>query len=202
VFFPIDCVLSTVAEGAGGEVVEVATVGNEGMAGISVFLGVGSSATLQTFAQISGDVLVLRAEDFTAHLQANARLRDVMGRYTQALLTQISQSAACNRLHPAQERMARWLLMTHDRVGKDEFELTQQFLAQMLGVRRSTISEIANELQTEGLIEYARGRIVIRRRAGLEERSCECYQLIRAEYSRLLPVPADPDAQPLEQSYR
>ena len=82
--------------------------------------------------------------------------------------------------------MARWLLMTHDRVGRDEFELTQQFLAQMLGVRRPTVSQIATELQTEGLIEYTRGHVMIRKRAGLEERSCECYQIIRAEYSRLL----------------
>jgi CRP-like cAMP-binding protein len=136
---------------------------------------------------VSGDALVLRAQQFRTHLDASPRLREVMGHYTQGLLTQIAQTAACNRLHPAEERMARWLLMTHDRVARDEFELTQEFLAQMLGVRRPTVSEIANELQREGLIEYLRGRLVIRERARLEERSCECYGIIRAEYARLLP---------------
>jgi len=189
VFFPVDCVLSTLAQGAGGDMVEVATVGNEGLAGISVFLGVNSSSTLETFAQISGDALVIRSGDFRSHIDASARLREVLGSYTQALLAQISQSAACNRLHPAEERMARWLLMTHDRVGADRFDLTQEFMAQMLGVRRATVSEVANELQLQGLIQYSRGAIEIRNRAVLEERSCECYRLIRDEYSRLLPTP-------------
>jgi CRP-like cAMP-binding protein len=190
VFFPLNCVLSTVAEGARGDPVEVATIGNEGMSGIAVFLGAGSMSTLETFTQVPGDALVLRAVDFRRHIDAMPRLRDVMGLYTQALLTQVSQAAACNRLHPADERMARWLLMTHDRVQNDDFELTQDFLAQMLGVRRATVSEIASELQSEGLIAYARGRISVRKRAELEELSCECYEIIRREYARLLPAPA------------
>jgi len=186
VYFPLSCVLSMVAEGAAGEVVEVATVGNEGMVGVSLFLGVDRSTTLQTFAQVPGDALVMRARDFSAHVRASARLAEIMGRYTQALLTQISQSSACNRMHAAEERCARWLLMTHDRVHRDEFELTHEFLAQMLGVRRATVSEVAGVLQAAGVIRYSRGRVTVLDRSALEERSCECYRVIRDEYTRLL----------------
>jgi CRP-like cAMP-binding protein len=186
VFFPLTCVLSTVAQGAEGESVEVATIGNEGMAGVPVFLGSPVSATLETFAQIDGEALVMRAKDFRAHLADCPRLVEIMGRYTQALLSQIAQASACNRMHPADERCARWLLMTHDRVERDEFELTQEFLAQMLGVRRATVSEVANALQSEGIIRYSRGRMTILNREALLERSCECYRIIRDEYERLL----------------
>ena len=189
VYFPLSCVLSTVAEGAGGEIVEVATIGNEGMEGVSLFLGVDRSTTLQTFAQVPGEALVMRARDFSAHVKASARLAEIMGRYTQALLTQISQSGACNRMHAAEERCARWLLMTHDRVHRDEFELTHEFLAHMLGVRRATVSEVAGVLQAAGIIQYSRGSITILDRLALEERSCECYRLIRDEYTRLLAQP-------------
>lgn len=188
VHFPLSCVLSTVAEGAEGEIVEVATIGNEGMAGLGVFLGVDRSATLQTFTQVAGDALCMRARDFRAHLKNSSRLVQIMGCYTQALLTQISQASACNRMHPAEERLARWILMTHDRVGRDEFGLTHEFAAQMLGVRRATVSEIAVALQAAQIIRYARGTITILDRAALEERSCECYRIIREEYARLLPT--------------
>jgi CRP-like cAMP-binding protein len=187
VYFPLNCVLSTVAEGASGDAVEVATIGNEGMAGISVFLGVDTSGTLQTFAQVGGNALTMRAREFRAHLQSIPRLMQIMGAYTQALLTQIAQSSACNRLHPVEERYARWLLMTHDRVVRDEFELTQEFMAQMLGVRRATVGEEAAALQEARIIQYARGVVSILDRAALEERSCECYRIIRDEYARLLP---------------
>jgi CRP-like cAMP-binding protein len=186
VYFPLSCVLSTVAEGASGEMVEVATIGREGMSGISVYLGVNSSSNLETFAQIAGEALSMRAREFRAHLAREARLAQIMGAYTQAMLTQISQASACNRMHPAQERCARWLLMTHDRVGRDEFELTHQFLAQMLGVRRATVSEIAGALQEEGIIRYVRGAMTILDRRALESHSCECYRIIRDEYTRLL----------------
>ncbi len=186
VYFPLSCVLSTVAEGASGEVVEVATVGREGMSGISVYLGVSSASNLETFAQIRGEALSMRARDFQAHLERETRLVQIMGCYTQAMFTQISQASACNRMHPAQERCARWLLMTHDRVMQDQFELTHEFLAQMLGVRRATVSEIAGALQDAGIIRYARGTMTILDRAALEERSCECYRIIRDEYARLL----------------
>lgn len=186
VYFPVSCVLSTVARGASGEVVEVATIGREGMSGVSLYLGVDTTATLETFAQIPGDAFSMRARDFRAHLNEIPRFFQVMGRYTQALFTQISQASACNRMHAAEERCARWLLMSHDRVGSDEFELTHEFLAQMLGTRRATVSEIASALQTAGTIRYARGRIEILDRPSLEQRSCECYRIIRDEYARLL----------------
>src|SRR5690349_15511783 len=179
VHFPITCVLSTVALGAAGEAVEVATIGNEGMAGLPVFLGNSAISTLETFAQVPGDSLVMRARDFRVHLEASARLREIMGNYTQALLAQIAQSAACNRLHGAEERCARWLLMTHDRVRADDFDLTQEFLAQMLGVRRGTVSEVANALQSDGIIRYSRGAITIVNRDALIDRSCECYAIVR-----------------------
>ncbi len=186
VCFPIDCLLSTVAQDGDGEVVEVATIGNEGMVGIGVFLGVTSTPTLETFTQVAGAALCMRSRDFREHVKTDARMTQIMGLYTQALLTQIAQAAACNRVHPAEERCARWLLMTHDRVQRDEFELTHEFLAQMLGVRRATVSEVAASLQEADVIRYARGVITITDRTGLEERSCECYRIIRDEYRRLL----------------
>lgn len=172
--------------GREGEVVEVAAIGNEGMAGLPVFLGAPSTETLETFTQVDGQALAMRAKDFCAHLDAIPRLKDVMGLYTQALLSHIAQASACNRMHPADERCARWLLMTHDRVARDELVLTQEFLAQMLGVRRATVSEVANALQSDGIIRYSRGSMTILNREALVERSCEWYRIIRDEYERLL----------------
>jgi hypothetical protein len=128
----------------------------------------------------------MRARDFRGHLRLNGSLSQLMGLYTQALLTQISQASACNRMHPAEERCARWLLMTRDRVHRDEFELTHEFLTQMLGVRRATVTEIAGALQEANVIRYTRGIITVLDLAGLEEHSCECYRIIRDEYTRLL----------------
>jgi hypothetical protein len=189
VHFPLTCVFSTVAAGAEGEMVEVATVGNEGMAGLSVFLGVDTAPSLETFAQLPGQLLWMRAKEFRAHLKQDARLAQIMGCYTQALLTQLAQSSACNRMHAADLRCARWLLMTHDRVGRSAFSLTQEFIAQMLGVRRATVSEIATSLQAASVIRYSRGTIEILDRRSLERRACECYRIIRSAYARLLPRP-------------
>jgi len=187
IYFPVSCVLSTVAEGAANQTVEVATIGNEGMAGLPVFLGADSTSTLDTFVQVAGEALWMRARAFRSQLQRIGSLTQLLGRYTQALLTQISQASACNRMHPTQERCARWLLMTHDRVLRDEFELTHEFLAQMLGVRRATVGDVAAELQAAGVIRYSRGTLTILDRAALQERACECYRIIRDEYERLLP---------------
>src|SRR5262249_35668910 len=141
VYFPLSCIISTVAHCASHETVEVATIGNEGMEGLPVFLGNSSTATLESFVQVPGDSLSMPSRAFQTHLAREKTLGTIMGHYTQALLTQISQASACNRIHAAEERCARWLLMSHDRVHRDEFELTQEFLAQMLGVRRATVSE-------------------------------------------------------------
>jgi Crp-like helix-turn-helix protein len=188
VVFPLTAVLSTLAHGAEDQLVEVATVGNEGMAGIGVFLGAESSGNLETVAQVPGECLLMRTRDFRKHIDSFAELRTVLGLYTQALLSQISQASACNRMHPAEERCARWLLMTHDRVDSNVFGLTQEFLAQMLGVRRATVTSVASTLQDEGIIRYSRGAIEIVDRTRLEDRSCECYGIIRTEYERLLPA--------------
>ena len=178
-------VLSIVAVMADGSAVETATVGNEGMLGIPIFLDTDRSAT-QAFCQVRGQSLRMRSADFRRHLNAETKLRSILNRYTQALFTQIAQSAACNRLHAVRERMARWLLQTHDRVGLDEFSLTQDFMSQMLGVRRATVTEAAGSLQKDGLIEYAYGRMRIKNRTGIERASCECYAIVRSEFDRLL----------------
>jgi CRP-like cAMP-binding protein len=185
VYFPLSGVHSIVSSSADGGIVEIAAVGNEGMVGIPVFLG-GTSTADEAFCQVPGDLLQMRAARFRKEVHRSLALRTIMLRYTQAFIHQIAQHAACNRLHSIGERCARWLLMTHDRVGVDEFALTQESLAQMLGVRRATVTTAAGMLQHAGLIRYTRGRITIVDRRKLERASCDCYRLIRREYKRLL----------------
>jgi CRP-like cAMP-binding protein len=185
VYFPMSGMHSIVSSGMDGGVVEVATVGNEGMVGIPVFLG-GDSTPEKAFCQVAGDLLRMRAARFRREVRRSLALRRVMLRYTQAFIHQISQHAACNRRHSIIERCARWLLMTRDRVGVDEFVLTQEFLSQMLGVRRATVTIAAGTLQRAGLIRYTRGRMTIVDRKKLERASCDCYRGIRREYNRLL----------------
>jgi len=168
----------------GGGEIEVGTVGNEGMIGLPVFLGSDTTPGL-AFSQVPGQAYRMPTATFRQFLQASSRLTTVLRRYTQAIMIQISQGTGCNRAHSNEQRCARWLLQTHDRVGADEFVLTQEFLAQMLGVRRATVSEVASGLQENGLIEYTRGHIHIVDRARLEATSCGCYQTIRDEYDRM-----------------
>ena len=141
----------------------------------------------RAIAQIAGDAIVIGAADFLDLSNSGGPFQAVLMRYTQALMTQIAQAAACNRVHTLQQRCARWLLMTHDRVEDDTFELTQEFLAMMLGVGRQTVNEAARGLQSAGLIAYSRGRISIHDRPRLETASCDCYHVIRTEFDRLLP---------------
>ena len=185
VYFPETAVVSIVSVMPDGSAVETATVGHEGMVGIPVFLGAGSMAA-QAFAQVPGDALRMSAGDLRAEVRRGGVLPDVLGRYTQALFTHVAQSSACNRLHPVEQRCARWLLATHDAVGADSFEMTHLFLSQMLGVRRATVTEVAGRLQNAGLIEYGRGRIRVVDRPGLEAAACECYGIIRSEFARLM----------------
>lgn len=185
VHFPLSGVFSLVVEMADGLSVEVATVGNEGLVGLPVFLGAESSPH-RAFAQVPGDSLRLPADTFRAELARNGPLHAVLRRYNQALMNQISYSVACNRLHSVEERMCRWLLMTQDRVGADQFLLTQEFFAQMLGVRRPSVTVVAGVLQKAGIIAYARGRVTVLDRERLEASSCECYQVVRDEFDRLL----------------
>lgn len=164
--------------------VEVATIGNEGMIGLPLLLG-GGGTPGECYCQVPGQASRIPRKAFEQLVDDCPTFRRVLLRYTQALITLISQNAACNRVHPVEERCARWLLMTHDRIGADHFVLTQEFLAQMLGVRRPTVSVAAGILQKAGLITYARGLIVITNRKGLEEASCGCYRVIREEFLRL-----------------
>jgi CRP-like cAMP-binding protein len=184
VYFPLDGVISMLAKVEGGLMVEVATVGNEGMIGLPLFLGASATPGV-AFAQIPGDACRMGAARFKECVNGRNGFSGVLHRYTQALMTQISQGTACNRAHNNRQRCARWLLLTHDRVGKDEFPLTQEFLSQMMGVRRATVSEVARELQENGGIEYSRGVIRIVDRPLLEAASCVCYRIIRDEYERM-----------------
>lgn len=185
VFFPDVGVVSMLMSGAEGELIEVATVGREGFVGSSLVLETDEASSI-VFCQVPGAGHRMSASDFCEILQAEPALRRMALRYTQALMTQMAQNAACNRIHDIQERAARWLLMTHDRVDGDVFPLTQEFLAQMLGVRRQAVNIAAGILQQAGLITYTRGVITIVDRPGLESASCECYGVIRDNFERLL----------------
>lgn len=187
VVFPVAAVLSLVSTMSDDRAVEVATVGNEGMIGLPVFLQATMTSAHMAFAQVPGQALVMPAERFSERIDGTGTLHRLLHRYTQALISQIAQGAACGSLHTAEQRACRWLLMTHDRVPGDEFLLTQEFLGQMLAVSRPTVNEVAQLLQDEGLISYARGRMTVLDRGGLERRSCECYGVIAAEFKRLLP---------------
>lgn len=183
-FFPIDCVLSLVATGDGEATVEVATIGREGMTGLPAFLGVPESPN-DCFCQVAGDALRLPAGELRRFLTGDGTLHDILHRYTQATMVQLAQNVACNRLHTTEERCARWLMQTRDRVGADEFLLTQEFMAQMLGVRRPTVSLTAGVLQQAGLIRYTRGRITVLDVEALHQAACDCYDIIQAEHARI-----------------
>jgi CRP-like cAMP-binding protein len=185
VYFPLTAVTAMLATMEDGSSVEIASVGNEGLIGLPVILGT-ESTPMEIFVQIPGKAAVLNARQFRDVGREGGPLRSVVHRYTQALLGQIAQAGACNLLHPVDQRCARWLLMSHDRVPADEFPLTQDFLSQMLGVRRATVTTAANTLQSVGLIRYRRGRVQIVDREGLERASCECYRTIRSEFERLI----------------
>jgi CRP-like cAMP-binding protein len=184
VYFPIDGVHSMLVPVEDDIEIEVGTVGNEGMTGLPVFLGA-DSAPGRALAQVPGEAYRLGVAEFKELIRRPSRVTTVLHRYTQALMVQISQSTACNRVHSNDQRCARWLLQTHDRVGRNEFQLTQEFLGQMMGVRRATVSEVAGKLQAAGIIEYTRGVIRVMDRARLEGVSCTCYGVIRKEYDRM-----------------
>jgi CRP-like cAMP-binding protein len=187
VYFPVNAVVSILTSMQDGPGVEIATIGNEGMVGHPLFLG---SATMpaREFSQVQvpGAVLAMDAAAFRSLIDGDGAVREVIQRYVQALFSQVSQQVACNGLHSVEERCSRWLLLTHDRVHSDEFPMTQEFLSQMLGVRRASVTLAAGALQKAGFIEYRRGRLKILDRAGLEGASCECYQVTRDEFDRLL----------------
>src|SRR5919202_3688499 len=168
-----------------GTLIEISVIGHEGLVALPVFLGTESTPS-QALVQIPGAGLRMPTTVFRREVPAGSPLHDLLHRYTQTLINQMAQGMVCNRMHSIARRCARWLLLTHDRVDSDQFPLTQQFLAQMLGVRRASVGTVASKLRKAGLIRYSRGVITILDRPGLEAAVCECYRIIEAEYDRLL----------------
>src|SRR5512140_555178 len=183
VYFPVDCLISLLTAVDKRRTLEVGMVGSEGMAGMPFILGIGISG-VRAIVQGGGDALRMRSAPFRAEFDRNRSLQDALYRYTYALMAQISQTAACNRFHEAEPRLARWLLMTRDRVESDEFRLTHEFLAHMLGLRREGVTEAASALKERKLIDYTRGEIRILDVRGLKASSCSCYQIVKAVFDR------------------
>jgi CRP-like cAMP-binding protein len=186
VYFPVDCLVSLLTAVDKRRTLEVGMVGNEGMTGMPFVLGIGVSGVC-ALVQGAGTALRMPAAAFRVEFDGNPPLRRALFRYTYALMAQISQTAACNRFHGAQARLARWLLMTRERVGSDDFPLTHEFLAHMLGVRREGVTEAASALKRRRLIDYHRGTIRILDAKGLKASACSCYQLVRDVYRRAQP---------------
>jgi len=184
VHFPEDCVISLVTALKSGDKVEAMTVGNDGFAGLAILNGLLVSRLL-AIGQIPGYSRRIAAEDFRQLVEECKDLRRLLHRYSQFMFETVSQSAACNRLHVIEQRCARWLLMSQDRVGRDRFDLTQEFLAEMLGVRRPGVTVAMGILEKAGLISHGRGHITVVDRAGLEKAACECYGTIRERQGKL-----------------
>ena len=180
VYFPNDSIISLISELSQSSWLEVGMVGNEGVAGLGVFMGVNASSTR---ALVQGAGTAMRMSSAAVRTEANrlGSLHDILHRYSHSLLAQVSQSSVCNRFHLVDARLARWLLMTNDRLAAKKFPLTQEFLSNMLGVRREGVSKAAGALQAGKLIRYSRGMITILNRRGLEAKSCPCYMIIKAE---------------------
>lgn len=186
IYFPNDGVCSMTTVMSDGRMVEVATIGNEGVVGISAIFG-RETANGESLVQVPGtDAWSLGISDFRFELEQSSGLAMIINRYLQAFLVMVLQSTACNSLHAAEERCARWLLHTRDRVGANEFPMTQELLAVMLGVRRPTVTLILQKLGQRGLIRYSRGRLAVANGPELERVSCECYSTVVNEFDRLL----------------
>jgi len=178
VYFPIDCLVSLLTAVDNGRVLEVGMVGNEGMVGMPMVLGIGESA-VRALVQGGGTAMRMPASRFRTEFNKNILLQRALFRYTHLLMAQVSQTAACNRFHEAEGRLARWLLMTSDRLHTDEFLLTHEFLAHMLGVRRVGVTKAAEGWRRKKLIVYSRGHITILDRAQLEKAACVCYRIVK-----------------------
>ena len=186
VFFPTTAVISMLVVMEDGSEVETTLVGTEGMVGLPIVLGLDNSLH-RAICQVPGGILRLPVGLFRVALERSRPLDAMMRQYAALVLRQVTQVVACNALHPVPERLCRWLLMSHDRVGRDEFPMTQEFMAEMLGVRRQTVTVTAGLLQEAGLITFRRGLIRIIDRSRVEESACECYGVIRALYDRIFP---------------
>ena len=188
VYFPCSCLLSVQTLMADGTAVEAAAIGNDGFAGIDVLLGA-RYWTASLMCQVEGDCLTMEVDDFLAATRGDSGLRRAAQRYVAAYLGLVSQSVACNRLHKVEERFAGWILMTCDRLGSEAFYLTQEFIAEMLGVQRPSVSTVASAFQQAGVIRYARGRMRVLDRQRLEQASCECYAVCARQEQELLLAP-------------
>ena len=187
VYFPTTAIVSLLYVMENGASAEIAVVGNEGIVGISLFMG-GESTTSRAVVQSAGKGFRLKAQLMKQEFDRAGAALHLLLRYTQALITQMSQTAVCNRHHSLDQQLCRWLLLSLDRLEGNQLVMTQELIANMLGVRREGVTEAALKLQHAGLIQYARGHITVLDRAALEKRSCECYAVVKKEYDRLLPV--------------
>jgi len=186
VYFPTDSIVSLLYVMENGASAEIAVVGNEGIVGISLFMG-GESTPSRAVVQSAGEGFRVRAQMMKDEFNRAGPALHLFLRYTQALITQMAQTAVCNRHHSLDQQLCRWLLLSLDRLQNNELVMTQELIANMLGVRREGVTEGALKLQQEGLIRYARGRITVLDRSELEKRTCECYAVVKKEYDRLLP---------------
>lgn len=184
-YFPLSSVIALQYTTKDGATTEMGLVGRDGMGGITIFTG-GGTMPNTTVVQIAGGAYRMKAKALQAEFMQGGGLQQLLLRFMQALITQISHAAVCNSLHPTEQRLCRWLLLLHDRVQVDELCLTQELISRTIGVRRESINAAAGHLQTRGVIGFSRGRIKIRDRQGLEACACECYEVIRQEYARLL----------------
>ncbi len=186
VYFPIDCIVSLLYVLEDGDSAEIAVVGNEGMVGISLFMG-GNSTPSRAVVQSGGEGYRMKSADLKKEFGRSGPLQLLLLRYTQALITQMAQTAVCNRHHSVDQQLCRWLLLSLDRLATNRLTMTQELIANMLGVRRAGVNSAAGKLQDEGVIEYSRGRIIVINRPKLESLCCECYEVVRKEFARLLP---------------
>ena len=186
VFFPADAIVSLLYVMENGASAEIAVVGSEGVVGIALFMG-GESTPSRAIVQSAGSGFRLKAQVVKEEFNRSGPVMHLLLRYTQALITQMSQTAVCNRHHSLDQQLCRWLLLSLDRLEKPELSMTQELIANMLGVRREGVTEAALNLQRLGLSRYARGHIWVLDRPGLEKRTCECYAVVKKEYDRLLP---------------
>jgi CRP-like cAMP-binding protein len=186
VYFPIDSIVSLLYVLENGASTEIAVTGNEGLVGIALFMG-GESTPSRAVVQSAGNGYRVRGSVLRKLFESSGEVQHLLLRFTQALITQMTQTAVCNRHHTVDQQLCRWLLLMLDRLSSDEVRMTQELIANMLGVRREGVTESAGRLQADGLIEYSRGRIRVLDRRRLEARVCECYAVVRREYERLLP---------------
>lgn len=186
VYFPTDSIVSLLYVMEDGASAEIAVVGNDGMIGIALFMG-GETMPNRAVVQSAGHAYRLKGQLLKQEFNRAGEMQHLLLRYTQALLTQMAQTAVCNRHHSLDQQLCRWLLLSLDRLPSSELVMTQELIANMLGVRREGVTEAAGNLHSAGLIEYNRGHITILDRAGLEARACECYSVVRKEFDRLLP---------------